>query len=795
MSSFYCPLKLYGYEFKLEDLEYTAFLLFTKEDDEKQYREYSKHQLYGPIYTLFVFLIFTVAFTRSNFPSGFYNSDPFFCLSTTLFTLTFIMLVIFIVGRHLDVLTGKKLPERIQKIFDFLINYIFQNELESITCVVSNFSFITALIARVLKGECHQNVTYFEALSCNPLAQANSPPIDSIILCFMSALFLQLFYKNLRKSTLLLVWLMTTITVFWSVIYLKAWTQSWLFTNVVTFAVLQYECERMQMSAFLKSKLAVEIEKLKQNILKREHNEKENIIRELGETKLKDEKSRVDMQIKELEGKNEIKLKEAETAQLRSLVGNVAHDLKTPIHSVSMDIDFLKNSYLDVLQRFPDVKTYFASKNEEMNPMSVFESLESSCKFMTMSLNRCLDYTKASSNIALRPVMETFNIMSTLIVPVRCIKHHLQKADQGRIKVKTLSDDICPNVISDKHWFSENLLCLLSNAIKYSDKGTIVDVLIELVPKNMILVTEDSCNMEPSNTPSSKQVERQNKDITNMIRVSVADEGVGISESGRRNLFQPFKQAQRMVGGTGLGLYSLAKRMEALHGSCGIKSRSDGRDGSVFWFAFPYRPDSSFEEVLPSPVLSPRQDLSQVSLPPVLSSTPNQLNQDTQNRFELTMPVHQSNSANSGTNVKPLRILVVDDSISILKITSRALRDKGHYVEVQENGSLGLARMKKALINQEFDVLLTDLQMPIMDGFLFVKRFREYEAEILADENHEHIGSLRKCNNNNGRFLIIGMSANSDDLSKQEAIKSGMDKFIGKPFVFDEFWNILRTYL
>ena len=44
--------------------------------------------------------------------------------------------------------------------------------------------------------------------------------------------------------------------------------------------------------------------------------------------------------------------------------------------------------------------------------------------------------------------------------------------------------------------------------------------------------------------------------------------------------------------GTGLGLYSLFKRMEALKGSCGMTSRQDGQEGSIFWFSFPYRPDS-----------------------------------------------------------------------------------------------------------------------------------------------------------------------------------------------------------
>ena len=75
--------------------------------------------------------------------------------------------------------------------------------------------------------------------------------------------------------------------------------------------------------------------------------------------------------------------------------------------------------------------------------------------------------------------------------------------------------------------------------------------------------------------------------------VTVEDHGVGVSEELRETLFQPFRQAQRHTGGTGLGLYSLFKRMEALGGDCGVRARSDGSAGSVFWFSFPYRPDTN----------------------------------------------------------------------------------------------------------------------------------------------------------------------------------------------------------
>ena len=67
-----------------------------------------------------------------------------------------------------------------------------------------------------------------------------------------------------------------------------------------------------------------------------------------------------------------------------------------------------------------------------------------------------------------------------------------------------------------------------------------------------------------------------------MLMITVEDNGIGIPDDKYTQLFLPFAQAQRMAGGTGLGLYSLAKRMKALGGKCGLSGRSDGGQGSLF---------------------------------------------------------------------------------------------------------------------------------------------------------------------------------------------------------------------
>jgi len=130
-----------------------------------------------------------------------------------------------------------------------------------------------------------------------------------------------------------------------------------------------------------------------------------------------------------------------------------------------------------------------------------------------------------------------------------------------------------------------------------------------------------------------------------------------------------------MAGGTGIGLYSLSKRIEALNGSYGVGGRKDGHPGSVFWFAVPYRQDcvdNSCAEV------DPKESLNSEAQIDMLTGA---------------------------------RILVVDDSMSILNLISRVLKTKGALVTTCENGALGLQAMKDAVRERSFDMVLTDLQV------------------------------------------------------------------------------------
>ena len=113
------------------------------------------------------------------------------------------------------------------------------------------------------------------------------------------------------------------------------------------------------------------------------------------------------------------------------------------------------------------------------------DSIHNTNAFMIMTINRCIDYTKASKGMKLVPRRETIELREALELPL-----HVMRDMQQRLEIvfdeTALQRDICSHIITDKQWLQENLLCLLSNAIKYSSKGK-VEITVAKVPEKSVM--------------------------------------------------------------------------------------------------------------------------------------------------------------------------------------------------------------------------------------------------------------------------------------------------------------------
>lgn len=265
--------------------------------------------------------------------------------------------------------------------------------------------------------------------------------------------------------------------------------------------------------------------------------------------------------------------------------------------------------------------------------------------------------------------------------------------------------------------------------------------------------------------------ERQNNDnilCTHQILIEIEDYGKGLSKEAKSKLFQPFNHDIHQRGGssTGLGLFSLARRIDALDGKYGVLDRKDNQNGCRFWFTIPYKPDRN---------IIPMVEIELASITPIVESENNNLNSPS----TLIPPISQPQST-----IK-LRILVVDDSISILKVTTLMLKRLGCIVDNALNGQESLdMTIRQFDCHSPYDVVLTDIQMPIMDGFQYTRELRMIENEF----NKTNQSFTRR------HQLVIGVSANSDDRTASTADEVGIDAFLSKPFSTKSFLSVVDNY-
>eukprot|EP01038_Epipyxis_sp_PR26KG_P008811 gene8811-11896_t len=148
-----------------------------------------------------------------------------------------------------------------------------------------------------------------------------------------------------------------------------------------------------------------------------------------------------------------------------------------------------------------------------------------------------------------------------------------------------------------------------------------------------------------------------------------------------------------------------------------------------------------------------------------------------------------------------IKVLLVDDSDMIRKIVSKKLLNAGYHVDCAENGSVAVNKVTKSMQSNrnscEYDVIIMDLQMPVMDGLEATLRIREYEKSNLPEVKLNNPNNL---NNNHYRvsdelgsnhILIIGCSANVDSNNSNTQQYPGMDYMLEKPFNLNRFNEII----
>lgn len=244
------------------------------------------------------------------------------------------------------------------------------------------------------------------------------------------------------------------------------------------------------------------------------------------------------------------------------------------------------------------------------------------------------------------------------------------------------------SIHSDPTRLRQMLVNLISNAIKFTEQGGV----------RMVAQLE------------------QSKEDTNRLRIDVIDTGIGIPQDKLGEIFLPFSQADNSVtrkfGGTGLGLTISRRLAIAMGGDLTVKSNV----GSGSKFSVTINVGSLDEiEMLPAPPAG-----------------------------EITTRAKPSEIHTTSQLISSTRILLVEDGEINQKLIIALLTQAGlPTIDTADNGETGV----RMAISNHYDLILLDMQMPVMDGYVAASTLRDLEIDtpIIALTAHAMKGAKEKC--------------------------------------------------
>jgi len=266
------------------------------------------------------------------------------------------------------------------------------------------------------------------------------------------------------------------------------------------------------------------------------------------------------------------------------------------------------------------------------------------------------------------------------------------RADAKGMPLNATFEGPIPETIgTDPTRLRQILINIVGNAIKFTETGS-VDIVTRVV--------------DPSG-PTPK------------LQVDVTDSGIGIPEDKLEEIFQPFSQADgsttRRFGGTGLGLAICKRLVELLGGEIYIASTLG--QGTKFSIVVSTGPLKGVRMI---------HDSSQL----------------------MTQKATVETSRESSTPLENVRVLFAEDGPDNQRLISFLLKQAGAEVTMADNGQAAYELATKAKSDGDcFDVILMDMQMPILDGYSATRKLREeaYTAPIIALTAHAMSTDRKKC--------------------------------------------------
>lgn len=249
----------------------------------------------------------------------------------------------------------------------------------------------------------------------------------------------------------------------------------------------------------------------------------------------------------------------------------------------------------------------------------------------------------------------------------------------------------------------------------------------------LINLISNAIKFTPSGLVSISVTVQSKTDKTTTLTFEIKDTGIGIPEDKHEHVFEMFTQADsnttRKYGGTGLGLSISKKLLEMMESKIQLVSRPG--EGTTFTFTIEFK-NADIENIKKS-----------------------------------------SFKDNFDHNLHGVKILIVEDQPMNLLVLQKFLEKWNCTCDVAENGKIAVEMVS----SNDYDLILMDLQMPVMDG---------YEAAM----------AIRKMNDEKYWILpIVAITASSVSNKRVKILDAGMNGLIGKPFIPEDLFNMIASNL
>ncbi|MFV8363078.1 response regulator [Flavobacterium sp. ZT3P35] len=401
-------------------------------------------------------------------------------------------------------------------------------------------------------------------------------------------------------------------------------------------------------------------------LVARDVTDQKHIANELIEAKISAESARGHAEQAKIRAEKATRVAEGAMQAKQQFLSNMSHEIRTPMNAI---IGFTK-----VIMR----TDLTAKQNEYLNAIKL------SGDALIVLIDDILDLAKVDSG---KMTFEKipFKIKSTVSVMLQLFEPKI--LEKNLQLIKEYDNKIPDFIIGDPVRLHQIILNLVSNAVKFTSKGK--------VTVSVDLFQQDEHNV--------------------VLKFSIKDTGIGISEDKIGSIFENFQQAtsgtSRLYAGTGLGLAIVKQLLEAQGGSICVESTL--HVGSTFSFMLSFKKTNAVAEL-------------------------------------------ENEIMELDSQMKNVKILVVEDITLNQMLMKTILDDFGFDCEIAENGKIAVEKLKE----KEFDVVLMDLQMPVMNGF----------------EATEYIRNTMKSS-----IPIIALTADVTTVDLEKCKLAGMDDYLVKP--------------